>query len=487
MEKTQVLEVLAGIVGGENVYEDPEILEEYSKDLSFVPPRRPMCVVKPGSTQEVQKIVGVANECRIPLVPVSSGPPRFHGDTVPSLGGSVVVDLSRMDEIIAVNRRNKIAIVEPGVTFGKLKLELKKHGLRPYMPLLPRRTKSALTSALEREPILMPRYHWDMLDPLVCVEVVFGTGDVFRTGEAAVVASEEELKEGVFSSPMGPGSFDPVRIIQGAQGTFGIATWGVLRCELLPGIQKLFFVPSENLEPLIELAYRLLRRRLGEEILLLNGFSLANAVREEPEEIEELSLALPPWILVLCIAGYERFPEKRVEYQEKDAGDLAKELGVELLPSVSGIGEGEVLRILEEPPEHYWKLRYRGGFQDIPFLTTLDRTPVFINAMLRVAEAHGYPPTELGVYLQPVMQGVGCHCEFNLMYDPADGRERERIRGCFMQAAQNLANLGAFFSRPYGPLADLAYRRDAETTSVLRKAKTIFDPNWVMNPGKLCF
>lgn len=481
-EKDKLIE----IVGPENLFDDPETLKEYSWDYSFVPPRRPSYVIKPESAEEVQRIVKWANEDRMPLVPVSSGPPRFHGDTVPSLGGSVVVDLGRMNEIITISRRNKVAIIEPGVTFSQLMPELKKNGLRPYMPLLPRRTKSALVSALEREPILMPRYHWDMLDPLVCVEVVFGTGDVLRTGEAAIITDREELKEGTFTSPMGPGQFDPARLIQGAQGTFGIVSWGILRCDLLPRLQRLFFVPSEKLEALTEFAYRLLRRRLGEEIFLLSSFSFANVVKEKPEEIKELSLELPPWILALCIVGYERFPEKRVEYQEKDIRDIAEQFGVELLSSISGVGDREVLKILESLPERYWKLRYKGCFQDIPFLTTLDRTPAFINAMLRMVEAHKYPSTELGVYIQPVLQGIGCHCEFNLMYNPVNEGERERIKEVFIRAAENLVNLGAFFSRPYGFLADLAYRRDAETTSILRKAKGIFDPNCIMNPGKLC-
>ena len=48
-------------------------------------------------------------------------------------------------------------------------------------------------------------------------------------------------------------------------------------------------------------------------------------------------------------------------------------------------------------------------------------------------------------------------------------------------------NAGAFFSRPYGALTDIAYRRDGETTSALKKVKAVLDPNNIMNPGKLCF
>ncbi len=482
-----ILEKFIHILGRENVSDDPKILEEFSQDLSFVAARKPIGVVRPKGRDDVQKIVDMAKENKIPLVPCSSGPPRFHGDTIPVLGGSVIVDLSRMNNILTINRRNKIAAVEAGVTFEQLIPELKRYGLRPYMPLLPRRTKSALMSAVEREPILMPRYHWDMLDPLVSVEVIYGTGDVFRTGEASLIESLEELEEGAFSGPMGPGQFDPVRIIQGAQGTMGIVTWGILRCELVPKLQKLYFVPSMNLENLIEFVYAILRRRLGEEVFLLNNFSFANIVREEFNEIRELSNNLPHWILILNLAGYERFPERRVEYQERDVRNIAKQFGLELVTSVSGVGDKEFLKILESLPKQYWKLKYKGCFQDIPFLSTLDRIPEFVDVMLKTAEKFNYPTPELGIYIQPVVQGVACHCEFNLMYDRANALESDRIKNLYIRASENLINNGAFFSRPYGELAKMIYNRDAETTFLLRKVKEIFDPNWIMNPGKLCF
>jgi glycolate oxidase len=46
---------------------------------------------------------------------------------------------------------------------------------------------------------------------------------------------------------------------------------------------------------------------------------------------------------------------------------------------------------------------------------------------------------------------------------------------------------GAFFSRPYGIWADMAYKQDARSMAVLKTVKNIFDPNHIMNPGKLCF
>jgi FAD/FMN-containing dehydrogenase len=170
-------ERLIKIVGARNVSFNQAALDEFSRDISFVNPVRPVCVVKPKSSGEVQKIVKLANKTQTPLVPVSSGSPHFRGDTVPSTGGAVIVDLRKMKKIIFVDRPRRVAMVEPGVTFGELIPKVKKEGLRLNMPLLPRQSKSVIGSMLEREPVTMPKYQWDISDPLACTEVFFGTGD----------------------------------------------------------------------------------------------------------------------------------------------------------------------------------------------------------------------------------------------------------------------------------------------------------------------
>lgn len=183
---------LEKIVGSEHVLDHPTLLEEYSEDLSFTPQIKPKGIVRPANTDEVQRIIQWANKTQTPLIPISSGPPHFRGDTVPGANGTILVDLSRMRRIIRIDPKNKIAMIEPGVPFGELQSELAKHGLCAYMPLLPRRSKSVIGSILEREPIIRPSHHWDSTDPLLCTEVIFGTGDKFRTGEASGPDTVEE-------------------------------------------------------------------------------------------------------------------------------------------------------------------------------------------------------------------------------------------------------------------------------------------------------
>ena len=265
-------------------------------------------------------------------------------------------------------------------------------------------------------------------------------------------------------------------------------TWASIKCEVLPELHKLFFVSAKKIDDLIDFIYRVLRFRFGDEILLVNSSTLSSILGEGANQISALKEKIPPWVVLIGIAGRDRLPQKRCEFQEKDISDIAQQFGLELKPAIEGIATRDVLEaILKPSPDPYWKLRYKGGCQDIFFITTLDKTPEFIKIMHSVAEAQGYPSTDIGVYIQPVHQGASCHCEFNLPYNPDNPGEVSRMQQLYTRASEELLKGGAYFSRPYGIWADMAFNRDAQTKTLLRKLKGIFDPNNVMNPGKLCF
>jgi len=483
---------LSEIVGSENVIDDPKTLEMYSSDMSFTPPMRPEYVVRPKNSNEVQAILKWANQTATPLVPVSSGEPRFRGDTVPTTGGAVIVDLSGMKRIMWISGRQGTVIAEPGVTFGELQKEVAKEGLRLNLPLAPRSSKSVVASLLEREPVTMPKFQWEEGDPLGATEVIWGSGDVFRTGAAAVIGGtldEAMASKSAVNWPKGPFATDYYKLIQGAQGTMGIVTWASMRCERVPSLQEPFLVGSSNLEKLCQLVYWLVRLRLAEECLILNNSNLAILLAKKwPGEYSSWRSALPAWVLFFSINGYEYFPEERVAYQLEDMLGIAKHEGLEPVKAINGMAASELLKLLFQPSEEpYWKLRYKGACQDIFFLTTHEKVSELVGIMHEATGQHGYPAGDIGVYLQPAVQGCSWHCEFNLFFDPNKPNEAKGVKELFFDASEALIGRGAYFSRPYGPWADMVYRRDAETTAILRKIKRIFDPNDVMNPGKLCF
>ena len=114
--KSGIVEKLERIVGSEYVSTNEADLHIYSQDMTQAEPSSPDVVVMPQSLEEVQAIVAVANEDKIPITPYVAGG-NIGGLAIPLKGG-IMLDLKRMDRIIEVNETDMYAVVEPGVTFG---------------------------------------------------------------------------------------------------------------------------------------------------------------------------------------------------------------------------------------------------------------------------------------------------------------------------------------------------------------------------------
>ena len=124
----------------------------------------------------------------------------------------------------------------------------------------------------------------------------------------------------------------------------------------------------------------------------------------------------------------------------------------------------------------------KGGCQDIFFISNSDRIPEFISIM----ESHD--SLDLGIYIQALNQGTSYHCEFDIFYDPNDEETSKKIKEKYLDLSTKLMDAGAFFNRPYGLWAKEVFERhSASTQTALKKVKSIFDPNNVLNPGVLCF
>jgi glycolate oxidase len=126
---------LEDIVGPENISEESAILDGYcfvrGNELHFDDryAARPLAVVMPGSTAEVQAIVKICNKFRIKYKAHSSG---WDFAAISSREPFLPLDLRRMDKIIEIDTNNKYAVVEPYVSVQKLFITTMKEGLRPH-------------------------------------------------------------------------------------------------------------------------------------------------------------------------------------------------------------------------------------------------------------------------------------------------------------------------------------------------------------------
>lgn len=477
---------LAAILGRENVIDDPAVLVAYGRDESFAAAMRPQLVVRPGSQDEVQRLVAWANASGTPLVPVSSGPPHFHGDTVPGAPGTVIVDLTRLRQVLRVDRRNRICVIEPGVSWAELQPALAEHGMRVTPPLAARANKSVVAALLERTPTLIPRYNYHLPEPLRDCGVVWGSGELMFTGEAGSgpLSLNEQWRSGVVQAEhKGPAQTDFYRFLTGAQGTMGIVTWASVKCELLPIARRTLVVSAPRLEEVVPFLYQLNCVRLGDEVLVLSRAFLARLLAASGESCT----ALPAWNVLIGLGGRRHLAEERVRVQTADLEILAAENGLTPASGAGGVDAARLAAVVAGCCETPWKLAASGGTSDVFFLTTLDKAHRYIETAHEFAETIGLDAAALGAYLQPQHQGVSWHVELSLAYDPDDAAEAARAREFHDLAGERLIAEGAYFSRPYGSWARPVYDRDAASTEALRRVKRTFDPAGIMNPGKLCF
>lgn len=416
-------------------------------------------VVDVGDAARLQEALRCAVAERTPVgVRSSTGPARYGRGRAPD--GGVLLDLSSMRRVVGVSRKDRVALVEAGVTYAELAPVLADDGLRLPHPLLPVPGKSVVAAVMDREPTLVPRWHWDMTDPLLCAELYFGTGDRFRTGGAAGPGAtlEAQWDAGMQQkNPLGPAQTDLIKVVQGSQATMGVAAWVSLRCEVAPEIVVHFTASSETPAPLVDYVAAATRRRLGAEVALFDAAALAAVAPALAAACDGAA-----WTCVYSVASLPLFPDESVAYQLDELDELAAATGVDAVPADPAAVEALFGTAGPEP----------GPERRIHFLTHLGRGPDL--AGIAAGEWDG-----AAVYVQPLNQGRSAHVEVWAPGAPSPDPEHDAA------LAERLAAAGAFFHRPHGAAVAAAYRRCPDTVAALGKVKRVLDPVGILSPGAL--
>ncbi len=197
---------LAAIVGPERATSRPEDLVAYSLD-PHIEEHRPDLVLFAVTTEEVSAIMKVAFREEIPVTPRGSGT-NLAGEVVPIMGG-IVLALSRMDRILEIDPRNRIARVQPGVINYRFQQEVAKHGLM-YAPH-PSSWKVATIGGNVGTNSGGPRTlkYGVTRDYLLGLTAVLANGDVLKTGGKAIKNVT---------------GYDLTRLICGSEGTLAVVT-----------------------------------------------------------------------------------------------------------------------------------------------------------------------------------------------------------------------------------------------------------------------
>ncbi|MBN2108673.1 MAG: FAD-binding oxidoreductase [Deltaproteobacteria bacterium] len=470
---TYIIETLREIVGPDNVISDAKALDGYANDGSFVRPMRPLCAVRPAMVEEVQAVVRLANRERIALFPFSSGT-TYQGAHIPTERG-ITVDLRRMNKIDLLDDVARNAIIEPGVTFAQLAQAAEKKGLKPMTPIGVPEEASVLATYLENTPLyLWPRYKtWETLN----VKMVLPTGEIMGTGQMALPDSDRPYHWATNFAVLN-------RVFFGAQGTLGIGVKAAVTLRNIVQHRKYIIVPLENIEKLNVLSPALMHQEANDECFVANALYFACLFANDKNEITALEKSLPTWIAVIGISGND---EAEVSYKELDIRDVLDRFGLKGDTTLAGIADLQkrLMQEIDHPRGMLNQRRYAGGCSYIACMASNTQLSPLYNLTLQQAQHNGGARAELGWLLMPLNFGGSYYFEPNLYYDPADAAERARTQQLFSNISRTLIHAGAFFPRPYPMWAEEVYFRIGAYHRKIKMCKEIFDPNNIMNPGKL--
>ena len=253
---SDILKSLIEIVGERGVSNTPEELWFYSRDPGVLAPHRPDYVVAPKTTEEVQKVVQLANREKIPIVPMGNGM-ALTGLVIPLKGG-IVMDMKRMNKILEVNEKARYAVVEGGTSQGVLKAYLQDHypHLRHSLPDAPPVTTIAANVALHGQGRLTQQYGFNS-DMVTGLEVVLPTGDICKIGSPSL---------GPYWFSKGPTLPDLSGLFLGWLGTTGIFTKVGLKLYPNKKFREVELFVTDRVELVSEILYKLTHLEMLEDL-----------------------------------------------------------------------------------------------------------------------------------------------------------------------------------------------------------------------------
>ncbi|MXO70149.1 FAD-binding protein [Altererythrobacter buctensis] len=286
----QARRALEAVLGASKVFfEDLDRLTYQDKFAVNDAAHHPAGAVAVESVEEVQAVVRVANQYRLPLFPISRGKNLGYGGNAPVLAGSVVLDMSRMKKI-EFDEKLGTVILEPGVGFYDLYDYIQRHRLPFWLSTPGNSWGSVLGNALDRGVGYTP--YGEHTKNICGMEVVLPDGDVVRTGMGAFSGAPTWQ---AYPFGFGPG-WDQMFV----QSNFGIVTkmgmWLMPEPESLMGMDVEFDRP-EDLKVMIDTIAPLRRERVLTQSPSIGNWMRAASVLTRRTDWTDQPGALPDSVI----------------------------------------------------------------------------------------------------------------------------------------------------------------------------------------------
>jgi glycolate oxidase len=457
MIKESVIAELQKIVGKENVKTEKESLKAYSYDGTTSWQHEPDVVVFPTSTKEISEIMKLANAEKIPVTPRGGGT-NVSGGSIPIMGG-IVLCTTKMNKILKIDKENLTATVEPGVVLQDLTIRLMKEGL--FFPPDPQSFLGATLGGIIAENAGGPACvkYGVTKQYILGVEVVLPTGEIINLGGRT-------LKNVV--------GYDLLHIFISSEGTLGVVTKAELKLNPIPPAKKTIMAVYDDVAKAGENVFRVMENGvIPDKIELLDNWVI--------NRIEEMMpMGLPKDADAVLLFEVDGIPEA-VEKETEKIVEIAKKYGA------------TDVRVAKDQAEadKYWMAR-KAGFAAVfgkaktvfaeDVTVPRGQIPALINKCKELAKQYNVEIVVLG------HAGDG-NLHPAILTDINNKEHYERALKAMDAIIESAVDFGGVLSGEHGIGLEkqkfLRRQLEPKVIDMMKKVKGLFDPNNIMNPGKI--
>ncbi len=450
-----LLSDLGSVLGdGRRVSTSESVLEQHGQDLTYHPHRPPDAVVYAESTEEVARVLAWANERRVAVTPFGAAT-SLEGHVIP-IGGGISLDLTRMDRVLALRPGDLQATVQPGVSRSALNAAAGEHGL--WFPVDPGADATLGGMAATNASGTTTVRYGGMRTHVLELEVALADGSVIRTGSRA---------------PKTSAGYDLRGLFVGSEGTLGVITELTLRLHGIPEAAVALRAAFPDVETACGAA----------AALVAAGVSVTRAELVDAETIAVVNAYKG--------TSYAELPSLFVELSGAEPA-VAAEL-VSAVDVIEGAGCAAVEH--ERDPTaraRLWEARHQILFARLH--ASPGKVHKSTDVCVPVSELAGAvrharrTVQRLGLDAGLVAHAADGNFHVLFMLDPAAAAEREAADRLNDELVEYALARGGTCSGEHGiGIGKLAYleREHGDLLPLMRGLKQLFDPNGILNPGKV--
>lgn len=460
----EIIAELIKITGEKNVIVDPEKLETYSHDETPAEQygKMPEVAVTPSTTDEIVKIMKLANKKLIPVTPRGAGS-GLSGGAIPEYGG-IVLSLEKMNRILEIDYKNMMAVLEPGVVTNEVNEIIAKEGL--FFAGYPMSLETCYIGGNIAENAgggravkygVTGRY-------IMGLEVVLPTGEVIELGG-------KRVKDVT--------GYDLKQLFIGSEGTLGIITKAIIKLLPLPRKKTDLLVLFEDIQTAIDMVPEIMTkgRIIPTSIEFMDKLSVMTSCAYLNERLPYQEAGA---MLLIEVDGNH---EKQVEEEAEVIGELCYERGaIEVYVADNYTTQERVWNVRRNIAEAFKVYSPHQSLEDV--VLPIAEIPNLMPYIEQISKKYGI---KIPVYGHA---GDG-NLHLTLVKNPESSMEEwYTVEDQALQEIYTVTRrLGGTISGEHG----IGSKRrtyiglvcSEVELNLMKKIKKVFDPNMIMNPGKI--